>query len=591
MWSSKARARALILLRSLRSRHPPINPQVPSKTLTLIPPSSSPKPRFFFSSPSSQWPSVGKDSEIYGISDSNSPLPEDGDEKVGIFGGIEEENILPEDGDEKVEIFGGDEKVEIFGGDDKADIFGGIEEENAPEIDPEQVESVVSILHGSSSADSIGLSLDKLLLQQHLSLSEEFVARVIEALPDDAGADCLIGFFKWVLKNEESSAKNPRTVGLLVRSVRNSMQLTKMEAYALWDLVKELGKEKGLLNTEILNELISMFWKLEKGKAGLEVFSMFDEFGCHADGNTYYYTIEALGKRSLFDDGWGVCKKMLDSGNLPDGSRIGRIVKFLCRGKKAKEAHLVYSMAKEKNISQLTPSLDPLVRGLSACDETVPLALELLEDYPKGANKYANRIFGSVVKGLCRIKNVQEAKELLLRMASSGPPPGSAVFNFVITSLSKEGEMEDAVALVKLMESKGLRPDVYTYTVVMSGFAKGGLLDEAYKIYTEAKKRHGKLSPATYHVLIRGYCKMEDYKKALECMDVMKQDGVQPNTDEYDKMIQTLCLKALDWRNAEKLLEEMKESGLYLKGTTRSLIAAVKELEEEAAQEEGVIPA
>ena len=100
--------------------------------------------------------------------------------------------------------------------------------------------------------------------------------------------------------------------------------------------------------------------------------------------------------------------------------------------------------------------------------------------------------------------------------------------------------------------------------MIMSGYAKGGMIDEAH-----------------YHILICAYCKMEEFEKALECLKEMKKDGVQPNVDEYNKLIQSLCLKAMDWRTAEKLLEEMEGSGLYLKGITRSLIAAVKELEME----------
>lgn len=97
----------------------------------------------------------------------------------------------------------------------------------------------------------------------------------------------------------------------------------------------------------------------------------------------------------------------------------------------------------------------------------------------------------------------------------------------------------------------------------------------------EAKKKHSNLSPMTYHTLIRGYCKLEEFDKALKLLDEMKEHGVQPNADEYNKLIQSLCLKALDWGKAEKLLKEMKENGLHLNGITKGLIKAVKEMEEE----------
>jgi len=45
--------------------------------------------------------------------------------------------------------------------------------------------------------------------------------------------------------------------------------------------------------------------------------------------------------------------------------------------------------------------------------------------------------------------------------------------------------------------------------------------------------------------------------------------GVRPIVDEYDKLIESVCLEGLDWEMAEKLHEEMKGSGLRLKGMMR----------------------
>ncbi|PQQ13023.1 hypothetical protein Pyn_14625 [Prunus yedoensis var. nudiflora] len=69
----------------------------------------------------------------------------------------------------------------------------------------------------------------------------------------------------------------------------------------------------------------------------------------------------------------------------------------------------------------------------------------------------------------------------------------------------------------------------------------------------------------------------------------MKDSGVQPNVDEYNKLIQSVCLKALDWETTEKLLEEMKDNGLHLNGITRGLIKAMRELKEEKIETENVV--
>ncbi|XP_042474173.1 pentatricopeptide repeat-containing protein At3g02650, mitochondrial-like [Zingiber officinale] len=467
--------------------------------------------------------------------------------------------------------------------DDTSDIFADEKFEETAEtecdVDLEQVEKVRSLV-GGTSQDSLETRLDQI----DVTLSAELVALVLQT--PDVLPQNLINFFIWAWKSEEETVRSSRTVEILVDAVSGSTELSKMEAYKLWDLVKEIGKNNAvLLNTSILNQLISLFGRLQKPRAGLEVFNKFSDFGCSPDRNTYCLTIAALGTRSLFNTAWPVCEKMLTSEDLPDGENIGKIITFLCKGKKAKEAHLVYLMAQQKEMLLPSSCLDILVRSLSRKEETLHMALELLNNYPKEYVRNANAIFALVIQGLCRAKQPQEAKKLLFRMVQSGPPPGTAVFNYVITALSKGGEMEDAISLMNLIKERGLQPDIYTYSVIMSGFAEGGLMDEAYQIYREAKKKHSKLSPVTYHIIIRGYCKMEEYEKALKCLKEMKEDGVQPNSDEYNKLIRSLCLKALDWRTAEKLLEEMKESGLFLKDATRSLILAVKELEEEAKSE------
>ncbi|KAL0927698.1 hypothetical protein M5K25_001897 [Dendrobium thyrsiflorum] len=580
MWRSTGRA--LILRRSIRQNFSP-NPT--PAVVSSWPPSPSKFPnriyptfwssRFFLSATEC---SPGEDEASHRVENSVKN-PEVGFSSVELG----ESNAFSKafgDGADENEVGEGDKLNSLLELSIDGDAHLGTEdfsEEAAaevPEVDLDQLESVLSILQ-STLPQEIGSSLDSL---EELRLSEEFVVRVFQDA--HVSGENLVSFFRWAIRNEEA-AKSSRALDILVRTISACDDVNKLEAYMLWDLMKELGKIEGIVNTDMLNQLISIFWRLGKAKAGLEVFDKFNEFGCVPDGYTFYFTIEALGKKSMIDTAWSVCEKMLNSGGLPDVEKIGKIITFFCKGKKAKEAHLVYLLAKENNILPGRDALSFLIGGLCRNDESVLLALELLEDYPQESLKYENKTFSLVVKSLARIKDVQAAKSLLLRMVVSGPPPGNAAFNYVITGLCKEGEVEDAIALTKVIESRGLRPDVYTYSVIMSGFAKAGLMDEAFKVFCEAKKKHKILTPVIYHILIRGYCKLEEYEKALECLKDMKEHTIQPNADEYSKLIKTLCLKAVDWRTAEKLSEEMKESGFYLRGETSSLISAVKMLEEE----------
>ncbi|BFG37393.1 hypothetical protein CerSpe_236670 [Prunus speciosa] len=478
------------------------------------------------------------------------------------------ENLTPGNGlvgEEK-----GDTQMNIFSPSDVE--LGEVEE--VYEIDLEQLESLLSLLQ-SSVDGCLESSFDGL----NLTLHPEFVIKVVET-PLVLGEN-LIRFFKWALKEKPEFGVTTHILGLV----------RKRDVYSLWDLVKEVGeKENSVLHVQILNELISSFSKLGKGKAALEVFNKFGDFGCVSNADTYYFTIEALCRRSIFGWAQSVCEKMLDAGILPDGEKVGRIISWFCKGKKAKDAHLVYSSAEDVKKQYLPPaSVYFLISSLCREDETVKLALDMLDDFAVEARKYAIQPFSAVVRGLCRIKDVDGAKKLLLEMTMKGPPPGNAVFNMVISGYCKAGDMGEAIEMMNLMKSRGLKPDVYTYTVIMSGYTNGGQMEGACKILSEVKNKHPKLSHVTYHTLIRGYCKLEEFDKGLKLLREMKDSRVQPNVDEYNKLIQSLCLKALDWETAEKLLEEMKDNGLHLNGITRGLIKAVKELKEEKIETENVV--
>lgn len=445
------------------------------------------------------------------------------------------------------------------------------------QFDDEKLESVLSLLR--SDEESLEFGLKALNVDLHL----DFVVRVFES-PGISGKN-LIRFLKWATKNEEITVTTSLVESLLVAITGDTR---RMDAYGLWDLVKEIGEKENssVLNLEILNELIALFGKIGKSKAAFDVFSKTEEFGFSPNAKTYYLTLEALCKRSFMDWACSVCEKMLKSGMLPEGEQIGNIITWFCKEGKAEEAYLVYELAKTKEKFPPPRSVATLISALCKNDGTITFAQEMLGDLSGEARRRGIKPFSDVIHSLCRMRNVKDAKSLLLDMISKGPAPGNAVFNLIIHACSRTGDLDEAKEVLKLMESRGLKPDVYTYTVIISGYAKGGLMNEAQEILAEAKKKHKKLSPVTYHTLIRGYCKIEEYDEALKLLKEMDRFGVQANADEYNKLIQSFCLKALDWEKAEMLFEEMKQKGLHLNALTQGLIRAVKEMESEAKETE-----
>ncbi|XP_048324592.1 small ribosomal subunit protein mS80 (rPPR6)-like [Ziziphus jujuba] len=167
--------------------------------------------------------------------------------------------------------------------------------------------------------------------------------------------------------------------------------------------------------------VVAKFSKFGNGKAALEVFDKFGDFGIVANGDTYYLTIDALCRRFMFDSAWSVCQKMIDAQVLPDGDKVGEIISWLCKRGKAKDAHLLYTLVMVREQYPTCSSAALLIGSLSREDQTVKLALEMLDDFHEEAQIYAIKPTSAVIIGLCRMKDVEEAKNLLLKMIREGP--------------------------------------------------------------------------------------------------------------------------------------------------------------------------
>nr|GMC54910.1 pentatricopeptide repeat-containing protein At3g02650, mitochondrial [Ipomoea batatas] len=204
----------------------------------------------------------------------------------------------------------------------------------------EKLERMLSLLQSSGIVEG---SLESSLEDIGLNVDEEHIIKVLETkyIPGEN----LIEFFSWASRRH-GMALSTTMVAMLTRAICSGE--TMRDAYALWNLLKELGeKEIGVLcSTDILNELISFFSRFAKGKAAYEVFNKFGDFGCEPNSDTYYFTIEAVSRRKIYDWASSVSEKMLGAQKLPDSCRVGKIISFLCKGDKARDAHLVYMAAK-----------------------------------------------------------------------------------------------------------------------------------------------------------------------------------------------------------------------------------------------------
>ena len=130
------------------------------------------------------------------------------------------------------------------------------------------------------------------------------------------------------------------------------------------------------------------------------MFDKFEVFHYVPDADTYYFTIEAICRRRVFNWACGVCQKMVHAQTFPGAEKVHAILSWLCKGKKAKEAHGVYVVATEKGKLPPVNVVSFLVLKLCGEDETVKSALEILEYIPEEKSERAIKLFLAVVRAL-----------------------------------------------------------------------------------------------------------------------------------------------------------------------------------------------
>lgn len=440
----------------------------------------------------------------------------------------------------------------------------------------EDAEKVVSLLKKNLEAEELVAELETL----DLNLNKKFVGKVINT--PAVKTKQIISFLQWAFK-QPGYVPSPRELTSLI-SVMHNKGGVKLEL--LRSLIEETAENhEGVIDNSVLNTLIQYLGRSAGAKEALEVFKQFDKFKCEPGSKSYYLTIRALCMSSLYDEAWSVFEEMDKNGHFPCASTIGKIIQLFCRGMRPNEAHAIYLKAIENKKFPRHLTLYALVRSLCVVAETPEVAAEILKSIKKEKNRQAKHVRHSclvVIQSFCKKKKIEEAQAILSWMITIGIPPDNAIYNAVITGLCKGEKPDEAMTLLEEMPGRHIKPDIYAYNVIMSSYAKAGKMEKACEVFSKTETDNIKSHFISYQILIDGFCRLGSLEKAHHYFSELKKSGRWPNKDSYSKLIRACCIEGFDWRTAQTLLDEMEERGLSASEYTRSLVPAMKELEEEA---------
>ncbi|KAL6133347.1 hypothetical protein ACLB2K_065584 [Fragaria x ananassa] len=199
----------------------------------------------------------------------------------------------------------------------------------------------------------------------------------------------------------------------------------------------------------------------------------------------------------------------------------------------------------------------------------------------------ANRItYNILLKGYCQQLQIDQAKELVREMTEdAGIEPDVVSYNILIDGCIQVDDSAGALAFFNEMRAKGIAPTKISYTTLMKAFALSGQPKLANKVFDEMlNDPRVKADLVAWNMLVEGYCRLGLVEESKKIIQRMKEHGFHPDVATYAKkegeksddsdpptlkpdegLLDTLadiCVRAAFFKKALEIVACMEENGI-----------------------------
>jgi pentatricopeptide repeat protein len=188
-------------------------------------------------------------------------------------------------------------------------------------------------------------------------------------------------------------------------------------------------------------------------------------------------------------------------------------------------------------------SYNTVIGGLSNAGKAAD-ALDTFARMRKTGIKPDKYTFTSLVKACSHPNDMQE---LLYEMKDNGIKPDIVTYNTMIRTLCDRLQWYEAKNLINEMENSGIKPNSMTYGFLMTGLFKAKKFSACLSLF-ESACTDGRTAPLTenvhlYTTAISAAASLNNYEKAFNLVNRMKQAGVIPNLKTLTALL-SACLSS-----------------------------------------------
>ena len=313
----------------------------------------------------------------------------------------------------------------------------------------------------------------------------------------------------------------------------------------------------------------------ESEQAVTLLMSMRDK-GAEPTSHTFDLVVRGLLKRSQWRRALQLLE-LMEKWEIPQSTRIYNIIISACA--KAREVGQAMALLQKMRTLNIKPDVVTFNALLSACASAGRWkdSMSLLQQCQREPGVDPDIItYTNAIRACARARKYKDAVELLQVLQDLGLEPDVYAYTAAIDACAKGKMWRKALDILDEMRTRGVQPTEVTYSVAITACGNGGQWERAMELLNQMRMKGMSINVITYSSTISALAKAarrnmketasargsaeELSSKALDLLEQMKKDGVEPDTYSYSGAINA-CASAGRWENALDLMAQMKKGG------------------------------
>ena len=335
------------------------------------------------------------------------------------------------------------------------------------------------------------------------------------------------------------------TYSILINGIKNN-PADKEELHRALDLLNGMQACTDFKPDEILyNSLIDTCIKFNEISKGLSLFEEMKRRRVEPSSITYGILIKAFGKLNDLVKAFKIFEQMKMKQMKINDVTYGCLLDACVKNDRMDLALELVEKMKQDNIVFNTILCTTLIKGYAKIPN-LEEALKIFDSMKENPKAQPNLItYNCIIDACVKADNIALASELFNELldSSSYLKPDLITYSTLIKGLCRQKDIETAYYYLNLMQSFGIKPDEALFNLILECCHATNYYDLGLQIFEMMNQLRVPPSNITFSILIKLHSRARKIQKVIEVIDIMKMQKVKPTLVIFTNIVQA-CFKA-----------------------------------------------